>query len=189
MRNGSVTVKTGDKVERGDVLGKVGLSGKTQFPHVHISVRKGKDVVDPFSPDGRTSCDDDGRPTLWDDPTILYQAGGVLQVGFDQKVPDYNQVKRGTAGLDIAGRDIPALVLYAFGFGAREGDELAFEISDGDEVFFEHSYTFEKSKAQWMQAGGRKNRRNVYAIPYTGTVRLIRDGKVVSTKTATIEIK
>lgn len=189
MRNGSVTVKTGDKVERGAILGKVGLSGKTQFPHVHISVRKGKDVIDPFSPEGRTTCDNDEPTTLWDDPAIVYRAGGVLQVGFDQKVPEYNDVKRGSAGIATAERDIPALVLYAFGFGAREWDELAFEISDGDDIFFEHIYTFDKTKAQWMRAGGRKNKRNIYAIPYTGTVRLIRDGEVISTKTATIEIQ
>lgn len=41
MQPGSVTVKAGDKVKRGDVLGKVGNTGNTQAPHLHLHVMDG----------------------------------------------------------------------------------------------------------------------------------------------------
>ena len=39
LKQGSISVKVGDTVQVGDVLGEIGLSGRTQFPHVHVSVR------------------------------------------------------------------------------------------------------------------------------------------------------
>lgn len=56
MKKRSVQVKTGEIVEAGTVLGQIGLSGRTQFPHVHLSVRKDGKVVDPFDPDGSVTC-------------------------------------------------------------------------------------------------------------------------------------
>jgi hypothetical protein len=41
MQPGSVTVKSGAKVRRGDVLGKVGNTGNTQAPHLHLHVMDG----------------------------------------------------------------------------------------------------------------------------------------------------
>jgi hypothetical protein len=41
MQPGSVTVKAGAKVKRGDVLGKVGNTGNTQAPHLHLHVMDG----------------------------------------------------------------------------------------------------------------------------------------------------
>ena len=41
MQPGSVTVKAGAKVKRGDVLGKVGNTGNTQAPHLHLQVMDG----------------------------------------------------------------------------------------------------------------------------------------------------
>jgi murein DD-endopeptidase MepM/ murein hydrolase activator NlpD len=64
MKEGSVTVVTGEQVGRGDVLGQVGMSGRTQFPHVHISVRHSGAVVDPFAPDGDRDCGVDVENTF-----------------------------------------------------------------------------------------------------------------------------
>jgi murein DD-endopeptidase MepM/ murein hydrolase activator NlpD len=41
MQPGSVTVRAGDKVRRGEVLGKVGNSGNSQAPHLHLHVTEG----------------------------------------------------------------------------------------------------------------------------------------------------
>ncbi|GEP56424.1 M23 family metallopeptidase [Reyranella soli] len=41
MQPGSVTVKAGARVKRGDVLGKVGNTGNTQAPHLHLHVMDG----------------------------------------------------------------------------------------------------------------------------------------------------
>jgi Peptidase family M23 len=41
MQPGSVTVKAGDRVTRGEILGKVGNSGNSQAPHLHLHVTDG----------------------------------------------------------------------------------------------------------------------------------------------------
>ncbi|MEE9313635.1 MAG: M23 family metallopeptidase [Rhizobiaceae bacterium] len=39
MAKGSLRVKRGSKIKRGQIIGMIGLSGATQFPHVHVSLR------------------------------------------------------------------------------------------------------------------------------------------------------
>ena len=70
LREGSVTVTQGETVEAGQVLGLVGLSGKTQYPHVHLSVRRDGREIDPFDSDGARSCGSDDGPgdDLWAAP-------------------------------------------------------------------------------------------------------------------------
>ncbi|MGA0302394.1 MAG: hypothetical protein ACO3OJ_14965 [Paracoccaceae bacterium] len=51
-----MSVKVGDNVPGGDVLGKIGLSGRTPFPHVHIFVCHNGTRIDPFAPSGRLTC-------------------------------------------------------------------------------------------------------------------------------------
>ena len=49
MKKGSIRVAKGDAVVAGTPLGEVGLSGMTEFPHVHFTVRHGDTEVDPFA--------------------------------------------------------------------------------------------------------------------------------------------
>ena len=58
MKRGSVSVRRGGRVRAGERLGAVGLSGRTEFPHLHISVEKKGKVVDPFvGVGGGAECD------------------------------------------------------------------------------------------------------------------------------------
>jgi hypothetical protein len=49
MRRGTVRVKLGDKVRRGDILGEVGNTGNSLAPHMHLHVQDGPD---PLKSDG-----------------------------------------------------------------------------------------------------------------------------------------
>lgn len=40
-------VSTGDRIKRGDLIGKVGQSGKTTGPHLHLGVWERKRSIDP----------------------------------------------------------------------------------------------------------------------------------------------
>ncbi len=49
MAKGSIRVKPGDVVSVGQPLGQIGLSGLTEYPHLHFTVRHDSKVVDPFA--------------------------------------------------------------------------------------------------------------------------------------------
>lgn len=45
MKTGSVRVKAGDRVSKGQVLGQVGNNGSTTNPHLHVHVCSGSDIL------------------------------------------------------------------------------------------------------------------------------------------------
>src|SRR5258708_27524684 len=86
VARGSVRVKVGDTVAAGQPLARVGLSGDTEFPHLHFTVRHAGPVVDPFAPDmtNPTVCRAQ-QTTLWPAShlrQLAYKAGAVLNRGF-----------------------------------------------------------------------------------------------------------
>ena len=94
MRDGSVSVQTGQVVKRSDRLGDIGFSGAADFAHVHLTVRHDGNVVDPFNPDAAgVDCASlaDGL-TLWMPDVaaaFAYRKGEVLGVGFAGAPPDF----------------------------------------------------------------------------------------------------
>ena len=189
LRQGSVSVKRGQQVSAGDPLGLVGLSGRTQFPHLHISVRHKGEVIDPFTPTAETAtCATAPEPTLWADD-LGYQPGALLSLGFATKVPDYAVIKAGTAAETDIRTDALALVLWGFAFGGQTGDIMEFAITGPQGRVFDSRQKLKKNQALFFRAGGKRLRAALPPGDYNGTVALIRDGVEVSTKSTTIVIK
>jgi murein DD-endopeptidase MepM/ murein hydrolase activator NlpD len=127
LRRGSITVERGRKVAKGAVLGQIGLSGETEYPHVHLAVYKDGIAVDPFAPplrEGVFTCGAPGQNPLWQ--TLLpYVGGGVLDAGISAQVPEYSAVKAGVIHTTPLPANTPALVLWAYAYGGRnDGLEL-----------------------------------------------------------------
>jgi len=60
LRSGSVTVSEGDEVSCGDPLGRIGSSGRSAMPHLHLQLTDpGGATADPYV------APDDGRASLW----------------------------------------------------------------------------------------------------------------------------
>ncbi|MSO74315.1 MAG: M23 family peptidase [Alphaproteobacteria bacterium] len=98
MMRGSVVVKAGDQVKQGQVLGKIGLSGRSNFPHLDFSARRKGEIIDPFL-DGEPNmnCERPGS-SLWTEAAraiMPYQPGGVLLAGFASVEPDKTAVRDG----------------------------------------------------------------------------------------------
>ncbi|WP_113912039.1 M23 family metallopeptidase [Roseovarius dicentrarchi] len=185
MRQGSLTVQPGETVKRGAALGLIGLSGRTQFPHVHLSLRKDGAVVDPFRPGG--DCGGPGPDHLWAFSPI-YQPGGLLNAGLATAVPSYSAVKEGSAAILNLPADAPALVAWGYGFGARAGDVLRQTITGPDgATIFQRSDVIDRAQAQFFRAAGRKLRGARWTPgSYTVEIDLLRDGSIISTQTDTI---
>ncbi|UWQ78181.1 M23 family metallopeptidase [Leisingera sp. S132] len=180
MKRGSILVESGQKVKAGEVLGEVGLSGKTQFPHLHLSVRKDGAVVDPFSPEAADTCGTQPEQTLWAS-LPPYQAGGVLGAGFSTAIPDYGAVKTGTADEAPLPPDAPAFVFWAYAYGGQAGDFMELNVTGPGGEFVAHSEALQKNQAQFFRAAGRRLRGGQWpAGSYTGVARLLRDGHEIA---------
>lgn len=132
MARGSIRVKVGDRVAAGAPVGRVGLSGKTEYPHLHMTVRHAGQVVDPFAPDAATNCV--AQPGMWTAEAraqMPYKAGAVLNAGFTDGEVGMSALEDGR--LRPATAASPALVAYVRAIGLLPGDsvELALRGPDG----------------------------------------------------------
>ncbi len=191
MRRGSLRVARGDRVAAGDVLGQVGLSGQTQFPHLHVTVRDpaGR-VIDPF--DARpqdASCALPDEETLWAEP-IGYRPGGLLAGGFLDRLPGYDEVRAGTAAVPELPADAPAMVFWAHFYGLRAGDQLQLTLTapDGSTVA-EMAHVMGRDRAVEFRAAGRKARGAWPAGDYRGTAVLRRAGAEVDRIERTLPVE
>jgi len=188
MKQGSVTVQTGQSVATGQLLGQVGLSGATQFPHVHLSVRKDGAIVDPFAPDALNTCGPASGKSLWNTP-VAFAPGGLIAAGFSDAVPDYDAIKAGTAGQTAMPRTAPALVVWGFAFASRSGDSMTLTIRGPRGEVFSDTHTLDRNQAQLFRAGGKRTPpRGWPAGDYKGTVELRRGGDLLDVKTADITL-
>ncbi|MDP5219263.1 peptidoglycan DD-metalloendopeptidase family protein [Ruegeria sp. 2205SS24-7] len=188
MRQGSIRVKSGDVIDVGTVLGQVGLSGKTQFPHLHLSVRKDGQVVDPFDTTGQAQCGQ-GGDNLWAD-TPDYVPGALLDVGFAPLVPEYDAILAGDAAQDVLSDQSSGLVLYGLAYGGLKGDVMRIEIVGPDGPFGGQQVELERNRARFFRAYGKRLTAERWpAGTYTGRVSLVRDGQVISQKSTTTTVQ
>lgn len=189
LKQGSVRVKKGQSLKRGAVLGQVGLSGRAQFPHVHMSVRKDDKIVDPFDPDRQATCAAPATRTLWD-RKIAYQAGGLLDVGFSPAVPAYRDVKTGTAGRTVLAADTPAIVVFGYAFGGRRGDRMRLQIDGPMGRLTDSLVTLDKNQAQFFRAHGKRRAGATWPKgTYVGSVEMFRDGRSMGVKKTRVTVK
>lgn len=159
LKAGSLRVKPGDEVQAGQVLAQVGMSGFTEYPHLHFSVRHGKQVVDPFQGETGESCQAPKQP-LWKAdlrPVLAYAPGVIYNAGFAAGPPDPKQVRAGAYRADRLGRTSPALVLWYELFAVNAGDRLQARVTAPDgSLFAENDRVLDKRQARYFQFVGRK---------------------------------
>ncbi|SFG65616.1 peptidoglycan DD-metalloendopeptidase family protein [Sulfitobacter dubius] len=187
LKRGSLRVTDGQKISEGDVIGQVGQSGKAAFPHLHLSLRHNGQPVDPFDPKG-SDCTTVPSDTLWQD-TPPYRAGGLIAVGFADHVPSYAAIKAGDAGRDTLSPDAPAMVIYGYSYGTQKDDVLRLSLSGPNGVVIEKDVIMDKPQAQSFRAIGKRMSRQWSPGRYTGTVVLLRSGRVIDEKHGSVTVQ
>lgn len=178
LKQGSVTVQTDAQVTVDDVIGQIGLSGRTEFPHLHLTLRHQDRIIDPFNPNAAATCGAIGD-ALWSQ-SIPYTPAGFINAGFSPGLPQFDDIKEGSADHATLPANAPALVAWAQVFGSRAGDVLAFTITGPRGVFLETEAAFDKNQVRAFRAVGRKLRAAAWRSGrYTLTVQFRRDGRVL----------
>lgn len=187
MALGSLTVKAGQMVQAGDILGQVGLSGNTQFPHLHFDLSKAGISIDPFDTNGAQTCGDNDHPSLWDSDVPL-PAGGIISLGISQSIPDLADVRAGMADTGSSS-NAPALVGWVYFFGTRAGDIYSITIDGPEGSVFTHQEALDRTQAVAMRAGGRKTPAGGWPVgDYTVRFTLDRAGTIIATRSQAFEI-
>lgn len=194
MAKGSVRVKTGDRVAEGQPIGLVGLSGDTEFPHLHITVRLAGSVVDPFAfGPARNSCNSGGR-SLWAaalQARLNYRAREVLNYGFSAVPPTMETIESGDIKNNLPNRQSSALVAYIRVIGLQKGDEQALTILNPDgSLFSEYAPPpLESNKAQYFMSAGKRLKASAWpAGTYAVTYRVRQNGVELLRKTFEIKL-
>lgn len=162
MAKGSLRVKPGDQVTAGQAIGSVGLSGDTEFPHLHLTVRHSGSTVDPFAyeaPPG--TCN--GGHSIWRAslfPQIAYHARDILNFGFADVPVTMDLIETGEVGQHVVTAGGGAIVGYirTIGLQTRDVQTLRIQGPDGQPFAEYQAPALDTDKAQFFVSAGRKRR-------------------------------
>ena len=179
LMKGTVAVSKGDRVKRGDKLGLIGLSGNSDFPHVHFAVTHGNKLLDPFTGlEPSATCGEQGQ-SLWSDAAqaqIPYRATGLLSAGFLDRQTEHREVMAGIVSPSEIPATSPVLLFWIGAWGTREGDleSMAIIAPDGS-LFVDSSRVIERSQATVSRFIGKRLRNPAWPKgTYRGLYRLER---------------
>jgi murein DD-endopeptidase MepM/ murein hydrolase activator NlpD len=184
MANGSLQVKPGDLVKRGQLLGRVGLSGLTEYPHLHFTVRHQGTIADPFAYGAAADSCGGGEP-LWDtslQAQLAYQERAILNAGFTSGPVTMDIIENGRADREIPSADAPAIVAFVRTIGLKTGDVQWLAVRDpaGHVIAQNRTAPLDNSKAQVMLFTGTKRPADGWGRgTYKATYVVERDGQVV----------
>ena len=180
LRNGSISVKHGDIVAAGQPIGVVGLSGNTEFTHLHFEIRHDGSPVDPYTGQAMGSgCGKAGQP-LWTDAALArltYRDDAAFDAGFATDKPDQWAARSGAYATATPTTDSPALVFWIDVLGHRPGDRQTMRLTGPDGVVIaEKTDTVQDAHVQWFQFIGKKRPDVGWPIGrYRGDYTLTRD--------------
>jgi hypothetical protein len=163
MHMGSIAVNPGQHVAAGEKLGLVGMSGSSEYPHLHMTVQHNNQVVDPFvGTDGRadgTQCGLGTEP-LWNETTLqelAYTPAAIFNTGFATDKPSEEDARKGRYRATDFGRDAPILILWCEIFGVEAGDILHLRMLAPDgSTLVNYETPLKARKARWFQYVGKK---------------------------------
>ena len=180
LREGSVRVEPGQRVERGQPLGAVGYSGAAQFAHVHLQVTRDGEPVDPFTgaPLGTGCVDASAVRPLW--AAKAAEAIGrpgtqVLGLGVADAPVEAERLWAEGRPREPAGASPPVAVAWGAAINLRAGDRMRVELLGPDGVLAGNEAVMERTRARQMLFAGVRRP----AGPVRARLTVTRDGAVV----------
>jgi murein DD-endopeptidase MepM/ murein hydrolase activator NlpD len=194
MESGSLRVRPGDDVAAGQVIGRIGLSGLTEYPHLHFTVRRSGTIIDPFAPDSAPgACG--STDSLWEESlgaVLAYKSGAILNRGFAEGPVTMEAIESGEAGRATPGPDAPAVVAFVRAIGLRQGDvqRLALMAPDGRTLAEGNPKPLERARAQEMLfVGLRRPPAGWTRGRYTARYEVIRGGETALAETFALDLR
>ena len=188
MAQGSLLVRKGDRVKSGQRVGLIGLSGRTSFPHLHLTVRHDGKVVDPFAPNlAPDACGAAAGGGLFEAPgrSVPYLDRFILNTGFADGPVTAVEIENGQLDARKPKPQSDALVIYLRAIGLKAGDALSMVLVDPDGAVLVQKVfdPLDRPKAQFMQYIGRKRPATGWkAGTYGAVLSILSEGKRLAEK-------
>lgn len=194
MAKGSLSVKAGQQVKAGMPIGRVGLSGLTEFPHLHFTVRSNGVVVDPFAAGASPGSCGGGR-SLWAPQTGLtraYKPADMVNAGFATG-PMTSALAMAHGSLQQPQPSVasPALVAFVQVAGLKAGDVQRLTVTgpNGAMIGDNRAQPLDRDKADWVMFSGRKRPATGWAPgSYQARYSLVRGGKALIERSFAIRL-
>jgi hypothetical protein len=185
LARGSIKVSQGDRVPAGSELALVGLSGQTEYPHLHFTVRKDGVVVDPFRPEGDEATTSSEQP-LWSEGSGMldaYKDREVLNIGLTAKPVSMEEVTEHGSHMPWPPTpEASALVGFVQVIGLKTGDVQHLKLvgPEGVPIASATSQPLTTDQAQSLLFTGKRRLKDAWAQgTYTVEYSVERGGLIV----------
>lgn len=161
LKRGSVKFKKGDMVKQGQILGQVGMSGLSEFPHLHFDLVHKKKRLDPFSGVHANGGCGNFTNNYWNTETeavFNYEPTFLISAGFSQV-----ELNRSAKEYQLYDDRVPAktnrLLLNVYFAGARAGDEFSIQIfyPNNKGILFDGKSNFKRDYFTRQTSGGKNS--------------------------------
>lgn len=177
MKRGSIVVKKGQMVSAGEILGEVGLSGLTQFPHLHISIRKNGKKIDPFSLGAN----------LWNKKLkdkLFYQPTRIINLAYANAALKMDDIESGKFQDFVPSSKSSSLVAYVRVINLKKGDRVRLIFTMAKQKMIAKTFDLiKKNKAQQMYFFGKKRPSSGWIKGrYKVEAQILRNEKILDNK-------
>jgi Peptidase family M23 len=193
LAKGSVRLQDGQRVEAGTPLGLVGLSGQTEFPHLHFSVRHNGKTVDPFAAGAADACE--ASHPLWSDTAedaLAYHSPSVINFGFADEPLSVADVELGRTNDMLPTAASPALVAFIRAIGLKAADVQTFTLKGpaGDVIAHSETPPLDSNMAErFMFVGKRKLTAEWPRGTYEAEFAILRNGTTALSRRFSFDLK
>ncbi len=179
MAQGSIAVRPGQRLDAGAPIGRVGLSGSTAFPHLHLTLRYQGRAVDPAAFGAAAGQCRAGR-SLWAPASgIAYAEGAVIAAGFAPGPVSIGEVMARGSDVPAPGADAAAIVAYALAIGLAPGDVVTMVLAgpDGAEIARNTLPPLARARAQQLVFAGARRPATGWPLRLTARFTVTRAGR------------
>ena len=198
MRRGSVRVRRGQRVRRGEPLGEVGYSGKAAFAHLHMSLRHKGKIIDPFTgrmPAGSANCARAATPdqSLWSPASRLHNylpASQIIETAFVGASPATSPTETGLARLPGVQALSPVLLFALRLINLAQGDNLHLVLTGPGSFKVKTDRVLPRAKSAWRLFIGKRRRGAPWPRgSYRAVFELRRADRIILRASKTLELK
>ena len=177
LKKGSITVKPNQKVKAGEKIAEVGLSGLTEFPHLHFGIIKNKKVIDPFTGLDNTQKCNSAKRSLWHkDINLSYEPFSIQSLGFTQNIPTLEAIEKNSSSPQNLSFEKDAIILWVVLLGMRKDDVIDITIKDpNNKILLTENIIQDKNRIrQFYYIGKKIKSKNLPEGAYIGEVKVTR---------------